>query len=363
MGKSKTKDPVLDEIQNHVRLTNTEVSNTTTYENRSSFASQRGPSDFLEEFKSKLSIQIQHMDENEMIFDLVGVDPPFANALRRILLSEVPTMAIERIFIRNNTSVIQDEVLSHRLGLIPILADPEVFEYMNEGETPSTHNTIVFKLNVTCTRNPGVSDDAPSNEKYTHGTVYSGDLKWIPQGEGEDSQASLFAEPIKPVHDDIVIAKMRPGQCIDLEAFCCKGTGKVHAKWSPVCTASYRLLPVIKFNSAVTGENAKDLVKTCPLNVFDIEDIGGVATAVAARPRDCSVCRECIREEKFENSIRLLRKKDHFIFSVESTGVLPPQTLVRHAVAVLKSKCSHVIDLLAQSSAEDGAAENDVEMQ
>jgi DNA-directed RNA polymerase alpha subunit len=62
-----------------------------------------------------------------MEFDLVGVDASIANAFRRLLLAEVPTMAIETVFVFNNTSVIQDEVLSHRLGLIPIKADPGKF--------------------------------------------------------------------------------------------------------------------------------------------------------------------------------------------------------------------------------------------
>lgn len=52
-----------------------------------------------------------------------------ANSLRRIMISEAPTMAIEHVYITNNTSVIQDEVLAHRLGLIPLLVDPELFSY------------------------------------------------------------------------------------------------------------------------------------------------------------------------------------------------------------------------------------------
>jgi len=67
------------------------------------------------------------MNELEMEFDLVGVDASISNAFRRILIAEVPSMAIERVYISNNTSVIQDEVLAHRLGLIPIKVDPRRF--------------------------------------------------------------------------------------------------------------------------------------------------------------------------------------------------------------------------------------------
>ena len=67
------------------------------------------------------------LSDDELEFDMVGVDAAIANALRRVLLAEVPSMAIEKVFINNNTSIIQDEVLAHRLGLIPIKADPRKF--------------------------------------------------------------------------------------------------------------------------------------------------------------------------------------------------------------------------------------------
>jgi DNA-directed RNA polymerases I and III subunit RPAC1 len=76
-------------------------------------------------------VEIQHSNELEMEFDLVGIDASIANSFRRILIAEVPTMAIETVFVFNNTSVIQDEVLAHRLGLIPIKADPERFGWQN----------------------------------------------------------------------------------------------------------------------------------------------------------------------------------------------------------------------------------------
>jgi len=57
------------------------------------------------------------------------VEPPLANALRRIMIAEVPTIAIEKVDMWQNTSIIPDESLAHRVGLIPIKADPRQFEY------------------------------------------------------------------------------------------------------------------------------------------------------------------------------------------------------------------------------------------
>jgi DNA-directed RNA polymerase I and III subunit RPAC1 len=72
--------------------------------------------------------------------------------------------------------------------------------------------------------------------------------------------------------------------------------------------------------------------------VFDIEDIGGVPTATVARPRDCTMCRECIRTDNWAEKIQLKRKADHFLFSVETVGALPPETIVREAISILKEK-------------------------
>lgn len=77
-----------------------------------------------------------HINEEEIVFDLVGAEPPLANALRRILIAEIPTMAIERVNMWQNTSIIPDENLAHRVGLIPIAADPREFEFHPQ-QTPA----------------------------------------------------------------------------------------------------------------------------------------------------------------------------------------------------------------------------------
>jgi DNA-directed RNA polymerase I and III subunit RPAC1 len=189
--------------------------------------------------------------------------------------------------------------------------------------------------------------------------VLSKHLEWEPQG----SQSDKFPDGIAPVHDDILIAKLRPGQKLNLEMRCCKGVGATHAKWSPVATATYRLLPQISFKQDVEGELATKLVELCPMNVFDIEDLGGGKTkAVVARERNCSVCRECVREEEWKERVKLERKVDHFIckcysflfvwtvahgmltaVNVESVGMLPPEVLFLEAVDVLKHKCNVVM--------------------
>lgn len=67
-------------------------------------------------------IKINNIDLNTIRFELQNTDITVANALRRIIISEVPTMAIEIVEIKENTSALHDEFLAHRLGLIPLIS-------------------------------------------------------------------------------------------------------------------------------------------------------------------------------------------------------------------------------------------------
>uniref|UniRef100_I1P3R8 DNA-directed RNA polymerase RpoA/D/Rpb3-type domain-containing protein n=2 Tax=Oryza glaberrima TaxID=4538 RepID=I1P3R8_ORYGL len=307
-----------------------------------------------EKFCKNFKVEISRLTEDDMEFDMIGIDASIANAFRRILIAELPTMAIEKVLMVDNTSVIADEVLLHRLGLIPLDADPRHFEYMSENDVPNERNTIVYKLHVSCKKgSPWL-------------TVKSGDLEWLPEGsrlplaspaQSRDkqktytsfsrSQNDILEKPLGVKFKDITIARLGPGQAIELEVHAVKGMGKVHAKWSPVATAWYRMFPEVVFRKEIKGDNAEKLVKKCPVNVFDIEDLGnGEKRAVVARPRACTLCRECVMGPSREQ-VELRRVRDHFIFTIESTGGLPPEALFTEAVRILEEKCERVISELS----------------
>lgn len=287
---------------------------------------------FLESIKENMKINILSKNEEEIVFDLIGVDASIANALRRILLAEVPTVAIETVWIQNNTGLIQDEVLAHRVGLVPIKVDPRKLDFV-QGPDETDFDTLVFHLQCYY---PQADENNPertgTNVAKYDGDVLSKHLEWLPIA----GQEEMFDEPVKPVHPDIVLAKLRPGQTVEFEAHCRKGIGKDHTKFSPVATASYRLLPDVSIPETLTGEEAKELKKMCPPDVFDIEDLTG--NVVVARARDCNMCRECIRKEGWQEKVKLQRKADHFIFTVESTGSMSPEDIVREAISVLRGK-------------------------
>jgi DNA-directed RNA polymerase I and III subunit RPAC1 len=141
-------------------------------------------------------------------------------------------------------------------------------------------------------------------------TVYSKDLIWEPKGNQEEKFAN---NPPRPVHDDIVIAKLRPGQEMEMELHCQKGVGREHAKWSPVATASYRLLPEITILEPITGEDAEEFKNCFVEGVVEVVNENGVKTAKVVNPRKDTVSREVLRHDKFVDKVRLTRVRDHFI--------------------------------------------------
>jgi len=299
----------------------------------------------MERFKRDFRVDVHSLNDEEIVFDLIGIDAALANAFRRILIAEVPTMAIEKVFILNNTSMIQDEVLAHRLGLIPINADPRKFHSRQSDEDANEENVISFRLKAECVRqqpDPGGGSEPPC----INSRVVSGDLLWIPQG----NQGARFEDtPIRPVHDDILIAKLRPGQAIEFEAWCEKGVGKTHAKWSPVCTASYRLLPDIVIPPVAGGDDA---AAPAASTVFDVAN----ASTPVARPRKCTMNRACNKQAEWGEKVQMTRKRDHFIFTVETTGALPPEVLFQEAVKVLMQKASDTANLLKDVVAGQGGS-------
>ncbi|XP_060711617.1 DNA-directed RNA polymerases I and III subunit RPAC1 [Hemiscyllium ocellatum] len=296
-------------------------------------------------FEENFRIDIIRLEEDTLEFDMVGIDAAIANAFRRILLAEVPTMAVEKVFIYNNTSIVQDEILAHRLGLIPIKADPRLFEYRSTGDEEGTEiDTLQFQLKVKCTRNPKAQKDSSDpDELYFNHRVYSKHMKWVPIG----NQADLFGQvDIRPVHDDILIAQLRPGQELDVVMHCVKGIGKDHAKFSPVATASYRLLPDITLLSPVEGDLADKLKHCFSPGVIEVHTVNGRKFATVANPRLDTCSREIFRHDDLKNLVRLGRVRNHYIFSVESTGILLPDVLVSEALKVLMTKCRKFLNEL-----------------
>ena len=146
-----------------------------------------------------MSLNVISQNEQKISIKLKGIPLQYANALRRICLNGVPIYAIDTVDILANSSVLADEGIAHRLGLIPLKTELSAVQQNNESDK------IMFTLD--------------SGETSESRTILSGELK---------SQDDI----VKPIADNIPIVTLAPGQRLNIEAYARLGRGTEHAKWN-----------------------------------------------------------------------------------------------------------------------------------
>ena len=146
-----------------------------------------------------MSLQVINQDEQKISVKLQGIPLQYANALRRICLNGVPIFAIDTVDILENSSIIADEGIAHRLGLIPLKTEFSAIESNNESDR------------ILLTLDSGDTDETR--------TVFSDEIK---------SNDSF----VKPISDKIPIVTLAPDQRIRIEAHAKLGRGTEHAKWN-----------------------------------------------------------------------------------------------------------------------------------
>ncbi|MFW9991049.1 MAG: DNA-directed RNA polymerase subunit D [Candidatus Odinarchaeota archaeon] len=260
-----------------------------------------------------MRIEILEQKGNFLKLGLLDSTPAFANSLRRTIISEVPTLAIEEVILLENTSPLYDEIIAHRLGLIPLKTDLETYNFRDkctcEGQGCSACEVSLM-----------LDKDGEKGIEV----VYSRDL--IP----DDPK-------VIPVIPDVPVLKMTKGQKVSIQCLARLGKGKDHARWQPVSTVSYKYKPVIKIdNSKCTPDAAEEITRQCPKKVFTAK--GGKLKVV--KEEACTLCNVCV--DINPNVVAVTPSEKDFIFFVESTGSLEPVTIVREALKVLKEKATEM---------------------
>ena len=152
-----------------------------------------------------MSLEITNENDEKISVKIKGVPLQYANALRRICLNGVPIYAVESIDVLENSSVLADEGVAHRVGLIPLKTDLSASKDGNENDK------------IMLTLDSGVSDETR--------TILSGELK------SQD-------ESVIPTSNDIPIVTLAPGQSIKFEAYARLGKGTEHARWNSANVAT-----------------------------------------------------------------------------------------------------------------------------
>ncbi len=226
--------------------------------------------------------------------------PAFINALRRAILAYVPTLAIEDIELQKNSSALYDEILAHRLGLIPLTTDLETYELPSEcsckGEGCAKCQ-VKIKLS-----------------KMGPCTIYAEDLK--------------ISDPkVKPVYPKMPIVKLLGNQEIAFEAIAQLGRGKQHSKWSPA-HVYYQGYPEIEI---VDCPNPDEVKAACPKDVFSLSK--GELSINKSKLEECDLCKAC---SNVCEGIKVKGSKKDFLLWIESWGQLPLKEILKAALNYLE---------------------------
>ena len=230
-------------------------------------------------------------DDRDARFLVRGITPAFANGIRRAMVADVPTLSIDTVRVVENSSVMFDEQIGHRLGMVPLSAPPNEFE---------SGKGVRLALDVS---GPG--------------TAYSGDLV--------SSDAV-----VEPAEDNVPIIELKEGQRLEVEAETVLDTGKSHAKHQGGVAVGYRHLQTVE----VVGDREEFADEEPNILRGVIEEDG-----------------ELIPTEEFDHDLtnRYPGKEvavedvpNAFVFHVETDGSLTVEELVTAAVDSLEARANEL---------------------
>ncbi|KAK1358919.1 DNA-directed RNA polymerases II, IV and V subunit 3 [Heracleum sosnowskyi] len=285
------------------------------------------------------TVKIRELKDDYAKFELRNTDASIANALRRVMISEVPTVAIDLVEIEINSTVLNDEFLAHRLGLVPLTSERAMSMRFSrdcdacDGDGQCEFCSVEFHLRAKC-----IGDQTLD---VTSKDLYSSDHTVVPV---DFSDASGYENSEQR---GIIIVKLRRGQELKLRAIARKGIGKDHAKWSPAATVTFMYEPAIHINQemmeSLTLDEKQSFVDSSPTKVFEIDDETHQVKIVdsEAYAYDEEVLKKAEAMGK-PGLVEIYAKEDSFIFTVESTGAVKASQLVLNAIDILKQKLDAV---------------------
>ncbi|MEF8773764.1 MAG: DNA-directed RNA polymerase subunit D [Halobacteriales archaeon] len=241
--------------------------------------------------------------DREARFLVRGATPAFANGVRRAIIADVPTMAMDTLRVVENSSVMFDEVIGLRLGLVPLTTPAGEFE---EGDT------VTLSLDV----------EGPA-------TAYSGDLQ-------------TSDEQVRPADENIPIIELKEGQRIELEADAVLDRGRDHAKHQGGVAVGYRHLQTVE----VIGDRGQ----------FDDDEPHVLRGVIEERAAEHAADEDAengdlVPTESFDHDLtnRYPGKEvavedvpEAFVFHVESDGSMSVTELVTRAVDSLHDRAEEL---------------------
>ncbi len=262
-----------------------------------------------------MGVEVRELSEKTARLVLTDITPPVANAIRRALMVDIPKMAIEDVEFHMGTILDEsgkeyesaaplfDEIIAHRLGMIPLPTDLKRFNFRKEctcGGEGCPNCTIIYSLN-----------------KKGPCTVYSGDLE--PLGD----KSLQVKDPLIP------IVKLREDQALLIYATAELGTGRQHAKWQVCQAVGYKYYPVITVKETCDG--CGDCVDMCPVKILSVK---GKKVEVS-EPEACTLCNTCV-EICPRDGISVEGDESRVVLRFETDGSLSAKEAFIKALEVLE---------------------------
>ena len=257
-----------------------------------------------------MKVEVLENTNDKVKFTVRDTSDVFVNTLRRSIVSNVPTMAVDVVTFQKNSSVLYDEVLAHRLGLVVLKTDLKSYNLKEECKCKDEgcakcQAHITLKAKGPC-------------------TVYASDIKT------DDPK-------VQPIYPKTLLVKLLKNQELQLEATATLGRGKTHVKYSPGWVF-YQAVPEVKILKA---SNINDAPKVCPTNVFS--DKGGVVKV--KDELNCILCMACV-DACGEENISIKGSKTVFIITLESFGQLKLNEIISTAIEGFDEKLDQFVDAL-----------------
>ena len=265
-----------------------------------------------------MKIDVTEMTPTKAQFVITDTNPSFANALRRVIVADVPKMAIDNVEFHlgpimdekgtafESVSPMFDEIVAHRLSMIPVPTDLDVLNFRAKCSCKGEgcpNCTIMYSLN-----------------KKGPCTVYSGDLE--PIGDTK----------LRIKEDLIPIVKLADDQALLIYATAELGTGKQHAKWQAAIGAGYRYFAKIEIEHSKCDLGGS-CIKVCPKGVLAKED----RKIVAKRPEKCNLCNSCV-EVCDAGVIKVTPDPTKILFRFETDGSLPAKEVLIRGLKALEER-------------------------
>ena len=276
-----------------------------------------------------MKIEKRELSERKAKLILSDANPTFANALRRVLIADIPKLAIEDVEFHlgtiagrdeddkeyESTTPLFDEIIAHRLGLVPIPTNLSLYNFRDECETCSGDGcpncTVIYSLN-----------------KKGPCTVYSGDL--VPVGDTK----------LRVADELIPIVKLKDEQALLIYATAELGTATEHAKWQPTSGVGYKYYPDIDIDSE-RCDACGECVPHCPVNILELKKDKLTVTDIET----CKLCGACV-DICPRHAISVNGLEDKFILSYDTDGSLSAEEALEESLKVLMDKFGNVIEMV-----------------